>query len=74
MTLELALLMSCFHSWEWPQIVLLMSVYLAFYKQVEHVGSLSLNLRQENLQHHESEKFFCLITKTPKALKTICLY
>ena len=51
-----------------------MSVYLAFYKQVEHVGSLSLNLRQENLQHHESEKFFCLITKTPKALKTICLY
>ena len=59
MPAELTLSMSCFHSWEWLQIGLMsMSVYLSFYKQPEHVGSLSLNLRQENLQHHESEKNF----------------
>lgn len=61
--------MSCFHSWEWLQIGLMMSVYLSFYKQAEHVGSLSLNPHQENLQRHESEKKIHSITLNSKSFE-----
>ena len=83
MLAELTLSMSCFHSWEWLQIALKMSVYLTSYKQAKHVGSLSLNLHQENLQHHESEKKFTWLLKehhhsvnylnTEKPINLICI-
>jgi len=70
MPVELTLSMNCFHSWEWSWIGLMMFVYISFYKQAEYVGSLSLNLHQENRQHHESEKKkLLMITNNPKCFE-----
>lgn len=65
---ELTLMRNYFHLMEWLLIDLMLFVYKSFCKLPEYVGFLFLNLLQEILQHHGSERKRILYSKI------ICVY